>query len=191
MSKTATVAAPCALVQVIHVQWDKSARGGQGARNRNSVPLSLPVSAERLAGAAGQFHIEESYWGGRNAFAEPVRFLQNRVALRKDFRFGCVAVEWSAEALVIRYQYDGSRGGAPERMFDAHTSVRVPAVRALPAGLMEWVRVRYNGRFSGVEGYWWYEQVTVNVAWLLEVTESRVFVDSVPARELNLLADLW
>jgi hypothetical protein len=40
-------------------------------------------------------------------------------------------------------------------------------------------------------GNWWYQQVTVNVAWVTGESNARVFLDRPPFEELRLLAELW
>ena len=53
-------------------------------------------------------------------------------------------------------------------------------------------RLRSNGRFRDAgTGLWWYEQVTVNVAWFRAEPSELVFVESPPERDVRLLSDLW
>jgi uncharacterized protein (TIGR03067 family) len=46
VTRRVMAAAPCGLVQVIHLQWTKSARGGQEACARNAVPQAFDVAAD-------------------------------------------------------------------------------------------------------------------------------------------------
>jgi hypothetical protein len=180
--------APCGLVQVIFLSWDKSARGGQGARARNRVPLAFEVATEQLRGVEGQLHVEELHWGCQNAFAAPLRHEHRRVAVADGARFRCVTVLQHPQGLVVRYRWSREDGGAPDRSFANNE----PGANDLLAAAGRWVRVCANGRFTDADtGSWWYEQVTVNVAWFDGKTSGRVFVASEPVRELRILAKLW
>jgi hypothetical protein len=185
--------AACGLVQVIQLRWGKSARGGQGARDRNAVPLAFEVSADELLGAADELVVVESRWGARNAFVEPLHRSLRRVATAAGYRFGCVSVSANPEALSVRYQYDTAHGGAPDRwFFNSATGFGEAPGRNFVVRPGQWVRIRYNGRFSCVDtGNWWYEQVTVNVALFRGVPSGQVFVGSEPSQDLVALAEFW
>ena len=49
MSRDVPVVASCGLVQVVHLTWGKSARGGEGARLRNAVPLAFSFPLAQTA----------------------------------------------------------------------------------------------------------------------------------------------
>jgi hypothetical protein len=97
------------------------------------------------------------------------------------------------EGLLVRYQYDSGHGGAPDRwFFNVSRGYGESPGRSFVVHAGQWVRVCYNGRFSCIDsGQWWYTQVTVNVAWFADHPSSQVFVNSQPAQELKMLADLW
>jgi hypothetical protein len=181
------------VVQIVWLRWDKSARGGQGARDRNAVPQAFAVPAAGLAGAGGRLCVSVAQWGERNAFAEPFSTRQQRVAVADGFRFRCVSVSAHPEGLGVRYQYNRGDGGAPDRWyFNWCTGYGESVGRSLVVRPGQWVRVCYNGRFSCIDsGTWWYEQTTVNVAWFGGEADGRVFLDHEPAEEVRLLADLW
>jgi hypothetical protein len=182
----------CGLAQVICLHWTKAARGGEGARARGAVPVGFKVEAAELVGAEGVLCVDASQWGERNGFIEPVTVRRHRVLLAEGFSFGCVAVSTNPEGLLVRYQYDGTHGGAPNRWFLNWPGSGGAPGRALLARGGEWVRVCYNGRFSDIDtGNWWYQQVTVNVAWFAGEPDGRVFLDREPAQELRALAELW
>ena len=193
MRKHTAVADSCGLVQIVHLHWDKSARGGQSARDRSAVPQAFPVPAADLAGAGGCLCIAESHWNERNAFADPSAERRRRVAIADGYTFGCVSVSAHAGGLQVRYQYDRGHGGAPDRwFFNESSGLGESPGRALVVGPSQWVRVCYNGRFSDSDtGNWWYEQTTVNVAWFEREPQVRVFLDREPSDELRVLADLW
>jgi len=192
MGRPAVSVAPCGLIQVIRLHWGKTARGGQGARNRSSVPLAFKVPADHLLNTSGQLHVEESHWGDNNAFAKPFHHRHQRVPLASGYSFGCVTVTVHPDGLLVRYQWDESRGGAPDRSFVNFVGNTESVSRDLLVMPGKWVRVCYNGRFSCVDsGNWWYEQVTVNVALFGVKPSGQVFVRSESARELKMIADLW
>ncbi len=178
MSNRALVAGPCGLIQVVHVKWTKSERGGQGARNRGSVPEALNVPKAELARASGQFCVTHSYWGSRNSFSQPLSMDSERVAITEEYRYGCVKVSAHPDGLVARYYYDVAHGGAPDRGYEIWPAPAEPSGRFLVIRFGEWGRVCYNGRFSCIDsGHWWYEKTTVNVAWFAGEPNGRVFID--------------
>ena len=175
------------LVQVIHLSWDKSARGGQGAQQRSSVPLAFEVQEGHLRDARGHLQIEVLRWGNDNAFSEPLEARHERVPLADGYRFGCVTVAAHPEGLSVRYRWDFYRGGAPDRRF---LDIGGNGDLIVQAG--EWMRISSNGRFSDSDtGKWWYEQTTVNVAAFAGEPSGRIFVAGEPVRDLRLLEDLW
>jgi hypothetical protein len=179
-------------VQVVRLDWTKAARGGEGARARTAVPAASEVSAADLIGAGGVLCVDASHWGDRNAFAEPFRSDRRRVPLADGFVVGCVTVSVSAAGLQVGYRYEPATGGAPDRRAFAPAGHRESTTRTLLARDGEWVRVCYNGRFSDFDfGDWYYQQVTVNVAWFAGEPDRRVFLDREPAQELRALAELW
>src|SRR6185295_18981563 len=99
MRKRAVVAGPCGVVQVVRLHWDKSARGGQGARDRNAVQQAFAVPADDLAGAGGHLCVGVASWGERNAFAAPLAARTNRVAVADGFTFACVSVSAGPDGL--------------------------------------------------------------------------------------------
>lgn len=94
--------------------------------------------------------------------------------------------------LEVRYRYDQAIGGAPDRWFLNWPSEPGGSPgRSLMVAPGQWVRVCYDGRFSCIDsGNWWYEQVTVNVAWFGGDPDGRVFFDSEPSGKLMALAVL-
>jgi hypothetical protein len=183
----------CGLVQIIRLHWDKSARGGQGARDRNAVPLAFGVPADQLLHATGQLHVEESHWGDSNAFAKPFHYRHHRVPVEAGFSFACVTISEHPQGLLVRYRWSWGRGGAPDRWFiNAGTGNAESASRDLVVQAGQWARVSSNGRFTDFDtGNWWYEQVTVNVAWFDGEPSGQVFVGSAPVRDFRQLANLW
>jgi hypothetical protein len=193
MARRARVNMGSGLVQVVHLQWSKAARGGDGARARNAVPSAFEVPVAVFAGADGLLYVDAFDWGERNAFAEPLSSRRHQVPLADGYSFGCVTIAADNEGLLVRYQYNRGKGGAPDQwFFNSRSGYGESPGRTLHIGDKEWVRVWYNGRFSSEEtGNWWYQQVTVNVAWFAGGPEGRVFLDREPTRDLRVVAELW
>jgi|GEM_PF-1060386 len=193
MARQAAISAPSGLVQVIHVQWTKAARGGSGAQARGAVPQALEVSPTGLSSTEGTLFVVSTHWGERNAFSEPFSVDRQQVPVAKGLTFGCVRVSPHAEGLQVHYQYDRTNVGAPDRwFFNQASGYGESPGRTLTVRDGEWVRVCHNGRFSDHDtGNWWYQQVTVNVAWFGGAPDGRIFLDREPAQEIRELADLW
>jgi len=176
-----------ALVQVIHLTWDKSARGGPGAQRRSAVPWALEVQDGHLRAARGHLQVEVLRWGKGNDFSEPLESRHERVPLADGYRFGCVTVSPNPEGLAVRFRWSFYCGGAPDRRF-----LDVGGNGDLQVRAGEWMRISSNGRFSDQDtSFWWYEQTTVNVAAFTGEPSGRVFIESEPVRDLRLLEDLW
>ncbi|HEV7505265.1 MAG TPA: hypothetical protein VGS07_10170 [Thermoanaerobaculia bacterium] len=193
MARQVAISAPSGLVQVIRLRWTKLARGGPGARARGAVPQASEVPTAALASTEGMLSVEATDWDDRNVFAEPLSVSRQQISVATGFRFGCVGVSPLAEGLQVRYEYDRANVGAPDRWFFSPVSGYGESPgRSLTVRAGEWVRVCHNGRFSSLyNGDWWYQQVTVNVAWFGGEPNGRIFLDREPAQELRMLADLW
>jgi hypothetical protein len=193
MTRRAAAAVRCGLVQAIRLRWTKAARGGEGARARCAVPTAFEVPAVDFVSAEDVLCVDVSQWGDKDTFAEPFSASRKRIALAEGTTFGCVTVSAEANGLRVSYQYNWAHAGAPDRSFKRHRSDDGEApVRTVLVRDQEWVRVCYNGRFTCIHtGDWWYQQVTVNVAWFAGEPDWRVFLDQEPVREIRELADLW
>ncbi len=193
MRKRVADCLPCGLVQVVHVRWEKSARGGQGARDRNSVLAANVVLDADLVGIGSQLGVGVSKWSECNAFAAPISSHSQRIAIADGYAFGCVRVTSHRDGLQLHYEYGYANGGAPDRSFLNWPSASGESPgRSIVVRHNEWVRVCYNGRFSCFDsGNWWYEQTTINVAFFDGEPNGRVFLDREPSQELRALADLW
>src|SRR5262245_30288563 len=102
MRKRATTTEPTALVQVMRLWWDKSARGGQGACARNAVPAALRVPESQLRDAAGNIVAEVHQWSSHDAFAAPSRSLY-KVPASQGWGFGCVCIAPQDDTVHVRF----------------------------------------------------------------------------------------
>jgi hypothetical protein len=193
MARRTAADAPCALVQVIELRWDKSARGGAAARARAAVPEAFEVPPRDLTGPGGMLCIETTAWGEHNSFAEPFSARRHRKPLAEGFSFRAINVSMHDGHLQVLYEYDPSTCGAPDRRYEVPPGGDLQRPRStLVVGSGEWVRIQYSGRFSCIDtGHWWYEQVTANVAWFETEPNGRVFLNRNPVQQLSLLAELW
>lgn len=193
MARRAAIAMRCGLVQVVRLHWSKAARGGIGARERSTVWSAFEVPAAEIVGDVLCVDVHD--WSDSNAFAEPLSVRRHQVSLAAEFAFGCVTVSAEAARLRVRYRYDQANGGAPDRWFFNCGSNGASYGEPGPTLVVrdsEWARVCYNGRFSCIDtGNWWYQQVTVNVAWFDGEPDGRVFLAREPSQELRALAELW
>lgn len=193
MNRKVLVPSHCGIVQIIHLRWSKASRGGDGARKRNAVPLGFDVRVDQFADCHNELMVVESSWGERNGFAQPFNNRQRRVKVGDGFSYDCVSVSEHSDGLRVRYQYDRSHGGAPDRWYFNFVSSHGES----PSGEFvvrsdEWGRIRYNGRFTDFDGgNWWYEQTTVNVAWFDQSPSGRAFANGAPSHEIKAMADLW
>ena len=185
---------PIGLVQVIHLRWDKSARGGIGAQNRNSVPTEFLIPAEKLQNRANfNLLIHEMNWGTKNSFSEPCHQRYRRVSPSEEYHYRCVTVTDHPTGLLVSYRWNQSDGGAPERWFiNKETGNAESASCEMFVEEEQWIQICTNGRFVDIDtGNWWYEQMTVNVAWFKNEPQGDIFVAREPIRTFRLLADLW
>ena len=171
------------LIQEIRSVWSKVSRGGGAAALRNSVPEAALFPAVKAKPAAHQIFHHLVVYGETNDFARPVK--SESVELAKSFAdIGCVKINVLSERVTVAYEYNYKCGGLPPRQIRPGVNVREEVI-VEPGG---WVRVRYNGRFSGDE--WWYEKVVVNVG-SLQKPDAEIFISTEPLQEISQVAGLW
>ena len=191
MARRSSVNAASGLVQVIQLEWSKASRGGEGARARAKVPSAFEVPATSLDDCGGKLCVEVWEWGDGNAFSRPFEVRRLHAPSQTGFNFGCVSVSAADEAIRVHFLYASAIGGAPDRWHLNWPGADGPAGRTLFVRNGAWVRVLYNGRFTDYDtGRWWYQQVTVNVAWFTDTPDGRIFVDQEPNQSLNAHAIL-
>jgi hypothetical protein len=170
------------LIQEIRTVWSKASRGGAAAARRNAVPETALFHAAGSQSAAHRIFRQLLVYGETNDFAEPVK--SEVVELVADsISAGCVKIQVSAGRITVAYEYDYRCGGLPPRQTKPGVNVREEIIVEPES----WVRVRYNGRFSGDE--WWYEKVVVNVG-LFQQPHADVFGSTKPAGEISQMAEL-
>jgi hypothetical protein len=172
---------PTVAIQEIRTIWSKASRGGAAAARRNAVPEAalFPPAGSPSAPAIVR---QRQVYGEANDFAEPLE--SEAVESTSDsISIGCVTIGVSAGRVTVAYEYDYRCGGLPPR----HSRPGAGGRDELAVEPGRWVRVRYNGRFSG--DVWWYEKVVVNVG-LFERPAPDMFVSTEPAEEISRMAEL-
>jgi hypothetical protein len=171
------------LIQEIRSIWSKVSRGGAAAALRNSVPEAALFPTIKAKPAAHQIFHHLVVYGEANDFAVPVKSESVELATSSN-DIGCVKINVLSERVAVAYEYNYKCGGLPPRQVRPGVNVR-EEVMIEPGS---WVRVRYNGRFSGDE--WWYEKVVVNVG-LLHKPDTEIFISTEPLHEISQMAELW
>ncbi len=168
-----------ALVQVIKVEWTKSSRGGQGARDRNSVPSALAIPDVLLGRWTREILVNTTHWSEANAFAHPNRRESERLPANKVLRIDPVSIALGDPELAIGLDHET-------------LLVRfVPVRREIVLMRGDWARVVFNARYACIDsGNWWYEQVTVNAGLFGERPPDSVFVETRPTTVFRHLSRL-
>lgn len=189
MRRSSAIAGTNILVQVIHVSWDKSGRGGIAARRRSEIPLALPLPDDLSPDIGRHLLVHKSLWGHTNAFATAFHGRVSCVKAEDGFKFGCATVRGVATGAELDWTWD-DRGGIPPRR--SWWNVDGKVTRKFVVGENEWVRARWNARFTCDDtGTWWYEAVTINVGVCPETSIPRdFFTRSEPVIDYSQLAYL-
>jgi hypothetical protein len=148
--------------------------------------MQLPKGAAPEAGRRLVIHNTE--WGATNDFAEPIRTKVTIADAGDGFCFQCATVKLVEEGIQLDWAWDHSGGLPPRATWNAPDIAEHSAV----ARENEWVRARWNGRFSCVDfGIWSYALVVVN-AGLCPTAEipADFFLRTEPVDDYNQLAYL-
>ena len=170
-----------AFIQIIDLEWDKSARSGELAAKRNAIPtaFAVPVCPPGQNGG-GLIYIEKQYWDHSNGFIRPAYFKQEQHFLTEKQDLGCLSVRYFKGELKIIYTWDYTVG-APRR----------PLTRKLTLLSNQWAQIRWNGRSSRIVlGAWWYKQVTVNIGLFDGQANEDIFVNTKPDLRFEQMASL-
>jgi hypothetical protein len=179
------------IIQVIHVTWDKSSRGGRLAELRNQIPLALPLPDQLEPHVGRHLLIHESHWGHTNEFATEVTSTIRAMDSNEGFRYRCVSVRATQAGAELEWTWN-DWGGIPSRRFWNDDGNVVPATHKAIIVENEWSRARWNGRFTCIDtGTWRYESVTTNVGVCAEAEiPADFFTRSKPADEYSQMAYL-
>lgn len=186
MRRAAAIAGMNILVQVIHVSWDKSGRGGAAAEQRNRIPLALSFPEKFGPEIGRHLLVHESHWGHNNKFESELKSKVFAEESNNGFRYHCASVRSLEAAVELEWTWN-EWGGAPPRRIWHPDGTTAPATHRSIAGENECVRARWNGRFVCIDtGEWEYESVTVNVGVCSdEEIPADFFTRSVPREEYS------
>ena len=168
-----------AFVQIIDLEWDKSARSGELATKRNAIPTAFAVPACPPGKSGyGLINIEEQYWDHSNGFVRPVNFEQEQQPLIEKQNLGCISVSYIKSELKIIYTWDQTVG-TPRR----------PLTKKLTLLSNQWAQIRWNGRSSRIIlGAWRYKQVTVNIGLFDGQVDEGIFANTKPDLQFEQMA---
>jgi hypothetical protein len=170
------------LIQEIRSIWSKASRGGAAAALRNSVPEAAPFPVIGAKSTADKIFRQLLVYGETNDFTEPLK--SEIVELKSDsISIGCVKINVLSEQLIVAYEYNYKCGGLPPRLSKPGVNLKEEVIVERES----WVRVKYNGRFSGDE--WWYEKVVANIG-LFQKSDADVFNSTEPVDEIAQMVEL-
>src|SRR5262245_14038081 len=137
------------VVQEIQTSWTKDSRGAPGAVARNAVPERLAFTP-----SAGRHTVLEhlARYGEESGFVASVTVTSYDAPA--SLRYGCVPLVVDDSRVQVMWQYDSGYIGAPVR--DG------PPKEAFVVSVGQWGCLRYNGRLTYDEG-WWYRKAVLNV----------------------------
>jgi hypothetical protein len=165
------------VTQEVSTSWAKDSRGAPGAVARNAVPERLafippvghPAVLERLA-----------------RYGEESGFVASETVASYDapasLCYGCVRLVVADSRIQVMWLSDPSYIGAPGRD-------EGPPKEAFVVSVGQWGYVRYNGRLTYEEG-WWYRKVVLNVGIFAAPTGSEFLVRE-PDFTYDKMAHLW
>ena len=163
MRRIRAIAGRNIVIQMIHVTWDKSGRGGRLAELRNQIPVALPLPNSMGPDIGRHLLIHESHWGHTNEFANEVTSTIRAIESNNGFRYRCVSVRETNAGAELEWTWNHWGGIPPRRTWNDDGNV-VPTTHKTVILENEWGRARWNGRFTCIDtGTWWYESVTANV----------------------------
>ena len=192
------------IVQIIHTQWTKAARGAPLAGHRNRVPDALPIAGE----PADQDSCLVNYvaFVETNKFSEPVIDTQTTHDLGTPVRYGRTYTRPHALELVLPHS-TLEPGLSDDDVFEfvgfavqvghgltvkellGHEFSSVGAQHVFQLGESEWGCIKLNWR-SALQAGTIYEQFTLNIA-STRVSDPRVFVEARPAQRHERLKHLF
>lgn len=167
-----------AMIQVIHTTWNKSARGGELAVKRNSVPRHFCAHSALLR--PQHFFISEEFWGENNNFDEASQYTTKYLPFDKAFKIKRATIEYSDNQLQVIYGGSGYTG-EPHPHFPKKCFLH----------LNQWTTIEWNARLVDYDnGTWWYEQTTIHIAFVGD-QELQNVLRREPINPISDLKILW
>ncbi|MEW4451255.1 hypothetical protein AB1L30_01090 [Bremerella sp. JC817] len=191
MRRIQSIATRNIVVQLIHVTWDKSGRGGRAAECRNRIPLALTLPEQLGSDIGRHFFVHESHWSHTNVFANEVNGAVRKLNASEGFQYRCVSVRVTDTGAQLDWTWRESEGIPPRMVWDDNGNTS-PASHRVDIPINEWMRARWNARFTCVDtGTWWYESVVANVGVISDANiPADFFTRSQPMDEYLQMAHL-
>ena len=162
-------------LQVIRTTWTKKSRGGELAGPRNAVPLALPVEYWQT----GCLSVRCITYSESDVFQTPTT-IREQLDLTNALRFnwGSFALNWDEQIAKTEFHPADWSVGAPGIKSFA------PIIGQFIVADDEWVRLRWQGRFSDYDdGRWWYEHTCINVARFDGEINPNIFLQGEPTKQ--------
>lgn len=156
------------VIQHIQTIWTKASRGGEGARQRNLLPIAMELPHfSRL----GQFYLHHVTFAEHNSFQPQERTDITRTFLELDLKVLALSVRKSIQ---VRFHRDSYNAAKPTN-YALHAPFELEQE--------QWAQIVYNGRFTDFDtGNWWYEKHAYNIGWFNPLERDR-FVQTKPDTE--------
>jgi|GEM_PF-6139954 len=166
--------------QYIRMRWTKRSRGARAATVRNQIPWGVRLPVDVLESDTHTTHALQA--SEDNGFKIERRENSVNGDGSGTFQIGHLRVELEDAGVRVHFRYTDSEHVRTHRNLDEEVALLTPG---------RWTRVVWNERFSHLhEGYWWYEQAIVNVAFV-DVPEADIFVSGQPVCEYVQLVKLF
>jgi hypothetical protein len=174
------------VIQLIHTQWTKASRGGDGARLRNALPRQLPLPLESFA-APVTLH--------RVAFSEFTNFERRETVDRADspsaLALRDLRLAFEGDQLAVKHVRDRQNAAIADRLYPDESGNTVWELDAFVLAPDDWGQLHYNGRYVDMDtGNWWYEQSVYNIGLFTGVVVDR-FTSTKPDFRFAELATLY
>jgi hypothetical protein len=193
------------LVQVIHTEWSKTARGGPLAVARNQVPTALPLTLPFLPANEASYLIHQVFYSEADGFQHPyhdtveIRPARERTHYAsKRSRPHALSVMMPNTMVVsepvgeetIRYDrvnLDWS-GDTITIGYGAIDGAPYTAPVTFTLEPDQWARIQYNARYA-VDAGWVYDKWVFNLG-LFHLPDSSAFLTTTPCKVLSRMSRL-
>ena len=164
------------VIQHIYCRWTKASRGGEGARQRNSIPLAVRLPLSNLD---FPFILHAALFAEDHNFVQRDSFKTAATFYRLDVRD--LGINVDTECATIRFYRDP---------YNAARSSRYPFQDVFTLKQRDWVQIQFNGRYAdGHDSNWWYRYSTYNIGYFDEYDED-VFIATKPSHNFSEMAKL-
>jgi hypothetical protein len=204
--KTSAESAICTLLlQVVHVEWSKAARGGVLASARNQVPEAFPLVLPSTP-AGPSYLIHHIFYSEADSFQHPyydaleVKSANERTHYASERRRFHALFVMIPHTAVIQSEVPGEEMIRYDRIslnWKADTVTgNYRHIDGAPYSTRsrfilqqeQWIRVRYNARYS-VDAGWVYDKWVFNIG-LFKSPSPDVFLTTIPTKQYSYMSQL-